>query len=211
MKRKYYIYELVDPDTGETRYIGQARNLEVRYAQHLKDGQLNDKKKWLISLAEQDKRPIMRVLREVTEKPYAAEREEIEKSLEKGDRLFNVQKNHQRAYRRGLKTGRRPGFHHSKETLRKMREGNAKTWRRKFAEREAKCLEFLEDHEYLSSKDLMELLGISRVTALKFLHYLHEERGWNFETRPDGRGRPPRGTRGPLPFITRGPDGKDSP
>lgn len=56
-----YLYTLVDPDTGEIRYVGQTNNPSTRYQQHLEsiDTEEGPKPRWEASLYRQGKYPQM--------------------------------------------------------------------------------------------------------------------------------------------------------
>jgi hypothetical protein len=61
------IYALTEPDTGEVRYIGQARHLWRRYAHHLLRIQGTPAKvAWLLGLQRRGLLPGVRVLEQVT-------------------------------------------------------------------------------------------------------------------------------------------------
>jgi hypothetical protein len=85
------IYALTEPDTGEVRYIGQARHLWQRYAHHLLPIQGTPAKvMWLHGLQRRGLFPSVRVLEEVTAADVdERERWWIEHSLAQGARLVN--------------------------------------------------------------------------------------------------------------------------
>lgn len=60
-----YIYELLDPRTRETRYIGKTINLKQRYRQHnseARSGKQTYKNNWIKSLHKLNLKPIMRII-----------------------------------------------------------------------------------------------------------------------------------------------------
>jgi hypothetical protein len=58
------IYALTDPDTGEVRYVGKAKNAQRRYAEHLADYGVSLKAEWIGSLSEQQRVPVLKILEE---------------------------------------------------------------------------------------------------------------------------------------------------
>jgi hypothetical protein len=61
MENTYYIYELIDPITKKTRYIGQTNNLKNRYKKHIYDSKKNTYHNclWIQSLLKKGVKPIM--------------------------------------------------------------------------------------------------------------------------------------------------------
>lgn len=62
-----YIYVLIDPRTSEVRYVGQTNDPKTRYIDHCSRQprymvQPNNKRKWVIELAELGLKPKMDVL-----------------------------------------------------------------------------------------------------------------------------------------------------
>lgn len=63
----YYIYELIDPITNKTMYIGKTKDIDRRYKNHLycnrgKESKVNYKKLWIKSLIDNNLEPIINVL-----------------------------------------------------------------------------------------------------------------------------------------------------
>lgn len=59
-----FVYELLDPDTRECRYIGKTKHLKKRYKAHLQQSKKSrtHKECWVASLLKQNKKPIMQVV-----------------------------------------------------------------------------------------------------------------------------------------------------
>ncbi len=91
-----YIYELRDPDTRVTRYVGRTASTERRLENHLqlakRNAHCNPKmNEWLGSLIRQGKSPLLLVAKTTTqEKQEVEEMSHIHKLLEQGCDLFNV-------------------------------------------------------------------------------------------------------------------------
>lgn len=60
-----FIYELIDPITNETRYIGKTKNLNVRYSGHLNEKVLTYKGSWIKGLVKNGLKPILNVIDKV--------------------------------------------------------------------------------------------------------------------------------------------------
>jgi hypothetical protein len=61
--KKVEIYGLYDPDSGELRYVGKANNAQKRLKTHILDRHLKRPVcRWINSLVEHGKAPVMRVL-----------------------------------------------------------------------------------------------------------------------------------------------------
>lgn len=60
-----YIYALVDPDTGQPRYVGKSDNPIYRFRRHLKDDSDTHKSRWIRTLLRNGKFPKLRVLQAV--------------------------------------------------------------------------------------------------------------------------------------------------
>jgi group I intron endonuclease len=65
--KKIFIYELIDPITFETRYIGKTFSIEKRYKGHLRDKAFTYKVNWIRSLLKQGLEPIINIIDEVEE------------------------------------------------------------------------------------------------------------------------------------------------
>lgn len=65
--RKYYLYALIDPDLGTPKYIGITNNPDKRLQEHIKDTAVTKKTKWISSLKEGGKLPILKVLQDTTD------------------------------------------------------------------------------------------------------------------------------------------------
>mgnify|MGYP001031736385 CR=1 FL=1 len=88
---KVWIYALLDPETGEPRYVGKAINPQVRYAQHLSErGRKTHKQCWLAKLNAYGLVPTLELLEQVPEPEWqAAERHYIAEYRRLGARLTN--------------------------------------------------------------------------------------------------------------------------
>lgn len=82
------IYALCDPDTGEVRYIGKAKNTKRRFAQHMRERRRDyPLYRWIEKLRSEGKTPIVKILEAATDW------REAEKRLiaqYQGKRLLNV-------------------------------------------------------------------------------------------------------------------------
>ena len=61
MMKTTFIYELIDPMTGETKYIGKSNNIKVRLSGHISlssRGDTGHKSNWIKELLRQNVRPI---------------------------------------------------------------------------------------------------------------------------------------------------------
>ncbi len=85
-----FIYALVNPLTGDMRYIGKTIQPKRRFKQHLK-GETNRKCVWLQYLQEQSLQPAMLILETVPEEEDGRERELfwVRLVLNNGGRLVN--------------------------------------------------------------------------------------------------------------------------
>ncbi len=70
-----FIYALCDPDTLTIRYVGKSDNPRKRLILHLLDKQKTHKVNWINKLKSQNKRPVLKILKEVEEQLW----EEAEK------------------------------------------------------------------------------------------------------------------------------------
>lgn len=62
---KVYIYRMIDPSTGEPRYVGKAKNPKRRLMQHILEtqkGNMTPCKAWVQSLLNDGKRPLMEII-----------------------------------------------------------------------------------------------------------------------------------------------------
>ncbi len=67
MSRSIYIYALCEPDTEAVRYVGKSVNPRRRLYQHVSERAKTHKAFWIRSLADRGRRPLLRVLEEVSE------------------------------------------------------------------------------------------------------------------------------------------------
>ena len=88
---KVWIYALLDPETGEPRYVGKAINPQVRYAQHLSErSRKTHKQRWIARLMADGVVPALELLEQVAEPEWqAAERHYIAEYRQLGARLVN--------------------------------------------------------------------------------------------------------------------------
>jgi len=89
----YYIYELLDPRTGEIKYVGKTKNITKRFKQHLSPSSLKPntpKNTWIKSLLKENLIPKIRTLCLTTDK-YIDESEilKIKEYRELGIKLTN--------------------------------------------------------------------------------------------------------------------------
>jgi len=64
------IYELIDPETNESRYIGKTKNIQRRFKEHCYCGSKKHKTRvnnWIKSLNKKDLKPILNIIDEVNE------------------------------------------------------------------------------------------------------------------------------------------------
>lgn len=65
------IYELIDPITDQTRYIGKTNNITVRYRRHLKDvGGDTHRENWIRSLLNDGAKPLFNVIEYVSDNEW---------------------------------------------------------------------------------------------------------------------------------------------
>ena len=63
-----YIYALIDPRTGEVRYVGKADDPDLRLAQHIaaaRKGEATYKGRWIRKLLDLELKPSLEILEEV--------------------------------------------------------------------------------------------------------------------------------------------------
>lgn len=100
-----FIYALVDPITTEIRYIGKTADLSTRLRAHINDAKTgnNHRDNWVKKLCNQNLRPDLVILQEVTEDTWEiAERAWIRYGWEQGWRLTNSTEGGEGAYGRKL-------------------------------------------------------------------------------------------------------------
>jgi hypothetical protein len=84
------IYELIDPRTGEVKYIGQTKDPVARLNSHIAAGHLSDYDRWIIDLIESGHKPEMRIIKTVSERMAdEVESDEISRRLDAGHNLVN--------------------------------------------------------------------------------------------------------------------------
>lgn len=86
-----WIYALLDPETGEPRYVGKAINPHVRFSQHLSErSRKTHKQRWIAKLKASGREPSLELLEQVPEAEWqAAERHYIAEYRRLGARLVN--------------------------------------------------------------------------------------------------------------------------
>lgn len=90
----YYIYGLVDPDSLEIKYVGQTKNPENRFKQHLKIEIENRKVFWIANLKRKGKKPILQIIEKIeTKRPDFHEKKWINYFNSIGIDLFNTVNN----------------------------------------------------------------------------------------------------------------------
>jgi len=62
MEETVFIYELIDPVTQQTRYIGKSNNLHRREIEHINDKSINHRTNWINKLKRQRLKPILNVI-----------------------------------------------------------------------------------------------------------------------------------------------------
>jgi len=119
-----FIYALKEPDTGEIRYIGKAKNPQKRLSAHLSravsDRRVSHKNSWVMSLLNRRLRPILEIIDEVSEEDWGPiEAAYIQFYREEGFDLVNGTFGGDGIAMRGDK---HPMFgkHHSQETKEKL-------------------------------------------------------------------------------------------
>lgn len=91
-KKKYFIYLLSCPITGDPKYVGQSINPQKRFKQHcrLNDNLSNTKRcNWLRSLIVQDLKPILKILESDLDCYDHAEKKWVKYYKENGFELTN--------------------------------------------------------------------------------------------------------------------------
>ncbi len=71
----YYVYELIDPRTNVTAYIGITYNADLRLQQHIHDNTNTKKSLWIQDLRYANLAPCMRIIEELDTKEAVLERE----------------------------------------------------------------------------------------------------------------------------------------
>lgn len=90
----HYIYKLIDPQTGEVRYIGITNEPARRYLHHLNCSDLIEAKgRWIQSLLSEELKPVMDIIESTENRSVGYERERywIKAYLAQGAKLLNVQ------------------------------------------------------------------------------------------------------------------------
>ena len=111
MSETVFIYALKEPDTGEIRYVGKARDPKKRLTGHLKDSFrfTNHRACWIRSVLSKDQKPILEILDEVPVEYWQQwEVAWIEFFREQGCRLVNTAKGGESGP--GLFGRQHPGF-----------------------------------------------------------------------------------------------------
>ena len=86
------IYELIDPRTGEVKYVGRTKNPAARLGNHIGNGHLSDYDRWIIDLIESGHKPEMRIIKTVPDRnAHLVEDEEIKRHIESGANLVNCE------------------------------------------------------------------------------------------------------------------------
>jgi hypothetical protein len=69
MEKIIYIYELIDPISNETKYIGQSVKPKNRYNRHISDANKNNKncKQWIKNLLDNNQKPLLNIIDSCTE------------------------------------------------------------------------------------------------------------------------------------------------
>ena len=85
------IYGLYEPDSGELRYVGKAKNAAARLKRHiLERGLGRPVNRWVKSLVENGRVPFMQVLETVAESEWEAAERRLIAECRKGSRLLNL-------------------------------------------------------------------------------------------------------------------------
>jgi hypothetical protein len=80
------IYALVDPDSGEVRYVGQTKNVWKRYGTHLTMMQGSVAKQgWFLELQQRQQLPVLKILEAAVERSQAKIREQWWINYYRGD------------------------------------------------------------------------------------------------------------------------------
>lgn len=86
-----FIYELIDPRTGQTRYVGKTDRPDRRLDQHLIDNHNQFKQRWIQELAQLSLRPKLTILDEVPSNQWVEhERQWIQRKKDSGCDLLNI-------------------------------------------------------------------------------------------------------------------------
>lgn len=87
-----YIYGLIDPETGEMRYVGKSDNPKVRYQYHLADKNTNPHKTaWISGLSKRGLKPKLVIVEETNQKQWEErERYWIKHYRDAGAPLVNI-------------------------------------------------------------------------------------------------------------------------
>ncbi len=124
MEKKVLIYCLMDPLTGEIRYVGQTIKGNKRFKEHIKPSSLRKhthKNHWIKSLINKDLKPIFNVLEYIEDNSILDERE---------DYWINYHKSQGCNLTNAANGGRgSPGRKNSPESIAKMsRAAKARNW-----------------------------------------------------------------------------------
>jgi len=85
------IYGLFDPDTGELRYVGKAKNSQKRLKCHLFERKLTRPvNRWVKSLVDQGKCPVLKVLETVLDEEWESAERQLIAHYRKTCNLLNL-------------------------------------------------------------------------------------------------------------------------
>ena len=76
--KKYYVYGLKDPETGEIRYVGKSPNPKNRYKEHVAEARTasrTEKQRWIAGLLARSLHPSLVILATAPDEPAARELE----------------------------------------------------------------------------------------------------------------------------------------
>ena len=146
-EKKYSVYSLKDPKTGEVRYVGISQNVKKRFRQHITDNKDCHKKRWINKLLKENLLPSLETVdRNLSiEDAFELEKKYIKNFKEIGIKLTNetiggeapmAGKNHKEETKLKMSESRKGeqnsffGKKHSDETKNKLKVSlkGKKTW-----------------------------------------------------------------------------------
>ena len=87
-----YVYQLIDPEDKQVRYVGKSTHPKSRFKTHIaesRERQNTEKKKWIYGLLSKGMQPVLAIVAEFREESAAREKESEECHKHKGT-IYNL-------------------------------------------------------------------------------------------------------------------------